>query len=655
MSKYPISLNYFAKYMTLGNLSVGRVTILFKVWQDLAIQGSLYKEAALKEDWKEVNKRARKLNLYLSWLKEALKGGGAKGAKFVAPMEGVVNSTTSKYNLLVEKLGDKGDFLGKGTNIRLRRMSDEIAADAVKAAMKMDISIKNFNVVNDHVMEVLGNILAFCRVMNDAARNCQEKTIDATKKFIEVVIPLKSPLLLLAYYSRKDVGDEVGASLDFQNGATSISVNPAKGRKWEDRNGVSHYSMADYDDELRSVALKEATCMDEELYSIQQNIPEVIRRSAEMLMARHPDITSFVRLMAKFHITISNIDNVTLADMEKRQVTEEALEAFKKLKEQSRRNLVAGLANQIRWFAASHPAKDKSGNLQYAKGYKLALIALGVVLERAAKKEEEVGEPGQLSNFAFTVLKEEFILMVIHAVKNHQGIFSEGTPGENFEEAVEKLDVCDLEDGTTVEFVGGSAVEGNAFCANAKEIPDGVYTIRDLEGKMFACKNIEEVMEEAIPQKISGKFCFMTAEQVVGMPGDAEIFGEDLKAIVDNTKEVILSADVDGYKCAVVADETIVGAAALPTLVLGNKAANSAAEFFKNKKGVVGYSRALVYRTKSGKWAVRLFIVLEGVKPAVAADHKAAKLAKPMKPIILAPKAALKVSPSVAAALANLQ
>lgn len=655
MSKYPISLNYFAKYMTLGNLSVGRVTILFKVWQDLAIQGSLYKEAALKEDWKEVNKRARKLNLYLEWLKEALKGGGAKGVKFVAPEEEVVNSATSRQKLLAEKLRAEAGFLAEGgEEISIRRMSDKIAADAVKAAMKMDISIKNFNVVNDHVMEVLGNILAFCRVMNDAARNCQEKTIDATKKFIEVVIPLESPLLLLAYYSRKDVGDEVGASLDFQNGATSVSVNPAKGRKWEDRNGVTHYSFADYDDELRGEALKKATCMDEELYSIQQNVPEVIRRSAEILMARHPDITSFIRLMVKFHITISNIDNVTLADMEKRQVTEEALEAFKKLKEQSRRNLVASLANQIRWFAASHPAKDKSGNLQYAKGYKLALIALGVVLERAAKKEE-AGEPGQLSNFAFTVLKEEFILMVIHAVKNHQGIFSEGTPGEIFEEAIEKLDVCDLEDGTTVEFVGGSAVEGNAFCANAKEIPDGVYTIRDLEGRMFACKNIEEAMEAAIPQKISGKFCFMTAEQVVGMPDDAEIFGEDLKAIVDNAKEVILSADVGGHKCAVVANRTIVGAAALPTLVLKNKVANSAAEFFKNKKGVVSYSRALVYRTKSEKWAVRLFVVLEGVKPAVAADHKAAKLAKPMKPIISAPKATLKVSPSVAAALANLQ
>lgn len=655
MSKYPISLNYFAKYMTLGNLSVGRVTILFKVWQDLAIQSSLYKEAALKEDWKEVNKRARKLNLYLSWLREALKGGGKKGAKFITSEESVVNSATSKQKLLAEKLGAEADFLlGGEEEISIRHMSDEIAADAVKAAMKMDISIKNFNVVNDHVMEVLENILAFCRVMNDAARNCQEKTIDATKKFIEVVIPLKSPLLLLAYYSRKDVGDEVGASLDFQNGVTSVSVNPAKGEKWEDRNGVSHYSIADYDDELRSVALKEATCMDEELYSIQQNIPEVIRRSAEILMARHPDIASFVRFMANFHITISNIDNVTLADMETK-VTEEALEAFKKLKEQSRRNLVAALANQIRWFAVSHPAKDKNGNLQYAKGYKLALIALGVVLERAAKKEE-AGESGQLSNFAFTVLKEEFTLMVIHATKNHQGIFSEGTSGEIFEEAVEKLDVCDLEDGTTVEFVGGSAVEGNAFCANAKEIPDGVYTVRDLEGKMFACKNIEEAMEEAIPQKLSGKFCFMTTEQVVGMPGAAEIFGKDIKGIVDNAKEVILSENVGGHKCAVVADGTIVGAAALPALVLGNKVANSAAEFFKNKKGVVSYSRALVYRTKSGKWAVRLFVVLEEVKPAVAADHKAAKLAKPMKPFVSAPKAtSVKVSPSVAAALANLQ
>lgn len=646
--------------MTLGNLSVGRVTILFKVWQDLAIQGGLYKEAALKEDWKEVNKRARKLNLYLKWLKEALKGGGAKGAKFIAPKEGVVNSTTSRQQLLAEKLRAKADFLLEGEEeISIRRMSDDIAADAVKAAMKMDISIPNFNVVNDHVMEVLENILAFCRVMNDAARNCQEKTIDATKKFIEVVIPLKTPLLLLAYYSRKDVGDEVGASLDFQNGATSVSVNPAKGRKWKDRNGVSHYSIADYDDELRSSALKEATCMDEELYAIQQNIPEVIRRSAEMLMARHPDVTSFIRLMANFHITISNMDNVKLKYMEgqlsDRLISEEALEAFKKLKEQSRRNLVAALANQIRWFAASHPAKDENGNLQYAKGYKLALIALGVVLERAAKKAETEGESGQLSNFAFTVLKEEFTLMVIHATKNHQSIFSESTPGEIFEEAVEKLDVCDLEDGTTVEFVGGSAVEGNAFCADAKKIPDGIYTVRDLEGKMFACKNIEEAMEESIPKKLSGKFCFMTTEQVVGMPGDAEIFGDKIKAIVDNAKEVILSENVGGHKCAVVADGNIVGAATLPTLTLGSKVANSAAEFFKNKKGSVSYSRALVYRAGNGKWAVRLFVVLEGVKPTVAADNTAAKAAKPMKPAVSAPEVTLKVSPSVAAALANLQ
>ncbi len=651
---------YFCKYVNLGNMDVGQVITLNGVWPEIITRVALYKEAVESGDRSWLCGEAHSLGHVVEWLKESLsypKAGDSRWQSseyrevFVAPEnireeEGLSPNQKALRDKSVALLGREEaektfPELFRSGVIRVRQVSEKIVEEAIEKAKHMDLAIgvKNLFHPDAHVYRVLDNMRKFAAVMIDASRMEGEMTIDAAKKGNKVVVPMANDLATLRYGSRVDVRKDnpVGVKVDFDNKSTIVTLNPQKTTEWFDNNDICHRNLFDYGDKLRSVALQQVTRLDEELYSKIQEIPAVIADSAKILCKKYPAIAALVELLSQLHVTVSNLDNRKLAELEEKErkgkISSEVLESFKAQKELNRREAISAIAKELRCFAKSNRVE----------GYKLALIAIGVCIahldeKNAGKAEDE--QSTHLSNFAFTVLKEEFLLLERRAAKEHPEIFSGANPGEIFEEASVRLHLCHFNDGDVVEFKRGMAVSGLARALRLDAIPDGVYTIREKEGKKYACLNIEEKLRSSIPINLVGELCLVTEGVRVENEEEGEAYGNKLKQMVDSAEVVSLPKIVPGRKFAIVADDTVIGSFRNIELKKGAKEANAAADFFTQKQGRVKYSRVLVYTGKDGNTYSALFVILENVGRIDA--QKAKEYAAGNFATLEAPKAAKK-------------
>lgn len=115
-----------------------------------------------------------------------------------------------------------------------------------------------------------------------------------------------------------------------------------------------------------------------------------------------------------------------------------------------------------------------------------------------------------------------------------------------------KLVECTFEDGEVVEFKMGYSIKEDRYAVgDFNQIPDGVYTIRKIDEKFYACKNIHESilanMEEEINQKhflvrvkANGVFDLSSLlDKEVKLRGYVRVNGKDCRQIVAVGNKII--------------------------------------------------------------------------------------------------------------------
>lgn len=115
-----------------------------------------------------------------------------------------------------------------------------------------------------------------------------------------------------------------------------------------------------------------------------------------------------------------------------------------------------------------------------------------------------------------------------------------------------KLVECTFEDGEVVEFKMGYSIKEDRYAVgDFNQIPDGIYTIRKIDDKFYACKNIHESilanMEEEINQKhflvrvkANGVFDLPSLlDKEVKLRGYVRVNGKDCRQIVAVGNKII--------------------------------------------------------------------------------------------------------------------
>ena len=115
-----------------------------------------------------------------------------------------------------------------------------------------------------------------------------------------------------------------------------------------------------------------------------------------------------------------------------------------------------------------------------------------------------------------------------------------------------KLVECTFEDGEVVEFKMGYSIKEDRYAVgDFNQVPDGIYTIRKIDDKFYACKNIHESilanMEEEINQKhflvrvkANGVFDLPSLlDKEVKLRGYVRVNGKDCRQIVAVGNKII--------------------------------------------------------------------------------------------------------------------
>lgn len=365
------------------------------------------------------------------------------------------------------------------------------------------------------VMEINeANVMAACVDLQIAGRMYQELTIDATKTMLKVEIPYGEDMIKVKLNSREREEDEYFLKCDwkFQNsteeekqqqlatelrnqvmtGKTSVkrfknviyAMNTDESKTvYEVRNNKKMFirHVADFYNELRISLLTTGMEFADRMMNEEQQLSFDIRADIAASMKR-PEMKEAYQLCMFCHDIFRTIQSYQTKSIMTANSTypkkSAALEEHVKGIKLDTHVMVEALANQFR-----------------VEFKKLGLSEMDMVRVLL----HTVLTDGNNASYAHTILEEEFFKFVMINMTN-----DEQTP--QFSE--DKLVFCDFEEGETVKFVAGKAVNNDKKAYATVPLCGDFIIRRNKYGKLVASKKIVDLIE--IPDIKEDRLIFVT-------------------------------------------------------------------------------------------------------------------------------------------------
>ncbi len=570
------SFNYYWAYQTLGNASVGVVTVWHMPWSDLIVQIKMFRQAAtVADNAAEVAVRGKHIRFYADWLRcYVLRDGDhfpdGKLPTFRSPL---------------------AELEAKDGKPSIRRVCPKAIKRGVKRGQHMLIRLSEDFGETGHELTAgeeltLRNMERFATMMIASGRMGQELTIDAAKKYYRVEVALEDGMKKGKMMSRLDWDKKApfGTSFDFKAGEFKVNTNPSQSQKVKTKSG-KRFVFADIFDELRTSALKESVDgWGEIVTSFKQEIPAELQQKAIATMAAKPKVTGLIEVMMKAYRTLQNTKNNELS-VAKRLFSGPENKDMLRAHEDVLRNLdkkaFGAITNTVRTAMKDLTPEER------------VLVALGVTLKNMGK------DATRPSSFVGIILEEEFMAFIT------------SLNGEERQETLDRLvNADDLTDGMEVEFRDNHQVKGRAFVDG--NLPDGKYVIRQEGKQKFAARSIREMVLSRIPEETPAEICFQTTGVLKGRM-NADLLVRKLRM----AKQIVLVPHAPaGVLCAqevhdaVVADGEIV---AHFDNEVGNKVNSAVNEFYAYKAGNLMFHRVNEYKNEAGLTMVNVFVALKDV------------------------------------------
>ena len=616
------SFQYYVRYQSLGNESVGRVTVRHMIWAEIKTAIKAWKQAREMKDEKGCAFYAQHISVLYHWLKwvclsnqsgfKNFKQAPFTEPKFISPL--AVEMATSGVN--TRKVAEKAIYLAvyKAKFMYLYMGSVE-ACKAVLSSVEGDIPA--------NVLLSLQNMDEFANVMIDAGRFCQELTIDAAKVYDKVVIILGEEMGRVRLKSRydevtaSDMDEDggvhkaipYGAKFNFAKEVVETHHNSPRSTAPAGGDEKKKFSIADFFDTQRINAMRIPEAYKEAVFAIKPQVPADLLTRMEKISKEHSQVLPMVKLLQQFYHTLSDTDNRELAKLERFNISKEALAGHKRLVGKRRKKAYTALAAHLR--SSMYDWTQKGTKAPISK-----IDTVCIVLGEALKAMAANKDANRPSSFVNIVLEEEFMMFIVDLYKDDDAVSTETR---------DSLAYCTFEDGAEAEFVDGHAKEGDTVAFVKDNIPDGRYTIRKDGHKAYACRDINKVLEERLPESSDKEMVFCT----IALP--ASSFDADaLQARLYAAKEVMLipvikEGIIDNQKHGdlVIADGEVV--ANFQNKVAG-KVDRFINSFYEYKKGKVSFCRRAEWRGERGELMITLFVALEEVSKGTLADVKSMDL-----------------------------
>lgn len=323
--------------------------------------------------------------------------------------------------------------------------------------------------VNDN-----STLLVVARVLQTLGRYTQEYGIDSFKTFVKPIEVLADEKLKGMRSALKEVRN---IKVNWDAKEASVEIN-------KDKDEEECFFIKSVMSDTRDAAIEIVQEAAEELSKKVQRMDKV-RAYVSQNNIHHPVAEYCINWMQQDFMTLS------FAGREYKKELQEMMSG--NLDKVARENARAkfdpyfmGQRNLLRQILSTVNVADE----------KAALLALKVACDKQAKKDADADaiarkngetpvnhaeESEMASSLVEKLLKEEYSLLTISS--------------EHI--AKQKLVMCDIEAGTTVEFNNCYAVE-NGKAAYGVNLPDGTYTIMEEEGHFYAVKSVKKHMKEEL-------------------------------------------------------------------------------------------------------------------------------------------------------------
>ena len=441
-----VSYLYWWNYIGLGNLDVGVVTVLFMVFSEYLIR-ILELEAALTEGGPRLV-RAK------------------KRAGFVRTCFKLVFNSTETVDSFVDPFVEYEE-----NGLPCIAVCEQLIHEGIDRICHMRLSPAN--------MKMASIFMIRC------ARLYQEKTIDAAKTGLAIIIARVEKLSLIKQKSRSG---KFGAMIDFANRCVKL-IRSA--RSCEDgtfiKKGVTFCGIADEPQIVRQKLLQLSGELLADIISKDQDLPDDIKTDVKAFYlspenAAAASITKLSRdmyrsLMGTFQKRKKELEEIyTVNGVLQHQDFALALKPVRVRTSRAYAALSCQLRTQLRMLGYN--------NEQIVK------MALGLaVYDQDAARRTDPNR--RISSFAGIVLEEEFFIWA-HSLMGEEASEFSGYELEN----------CSFAVGSEITLHMGKVVPGpmgeHAVCMNLSA--DGSFVVREKDGKLYAAREIRKQIEDRIPE-----------------------------------------------------------------------------------------------------------------------------------------------------------
>lgn len=367
----------------------------------------------------------------------------------------------------------------------------------------------------------LENIVKVGIDIQNLGRQAQEGDIDAYKTFellekafntrklsgIKNRIKSKENLLLKHEWSEKDIHVEGEMGSHYVATETNVTC-------------FYDNSMAQDIDDAMKIVVEEA----KELLEKKQKIGRLNGIARNCVKDIPEEVIRLVRFLQGQYMTLSTARSKMKSELRKTLKGE-----LDKVARESVNNkfndFFSALRNTMRFILASHGLT----------GIDACLAGIKICADTCQTLEDE-NTSDVVSSVVDRILTDELLLSSVSKTEMTKN----------------KLVECTFEDGETVEFNMGYSIKEDRYAVgDFNQIPDGIYTIKKIDEKFYACKNIHEGvianMEEEINQKrflvrvkANGVFDLHSLlNQEVKLRGYARVNGKDYRQLVAIGNKII--------------------------------------------------------------------------------------------------------------------